>query len=172
MPRLALRRAAAFLLALLILAPFAAAAQNLPLPRFASMRNSESNVRAGPGMQYPIEWVFTRSGLPVEIIAEFDNWRQIRDWEGVGGWVHHTQLTGARSVVVRADGASLHPVLYQPRPDSGLVAQAEPGALGRILECPAADEPGGAYCRLDFAGLSGWMSRDSLWGVYPGEAVD
>ena len=59
----------------------------LPIPRFASLKSDEVNVRTGPGSRYPIDWVFKRKGMPVEIVAEFENWRKIRDWQGAGGWV-------------------------------------------------------------------------------------
>ncbi len=43
----------------------------LKLPRFVSLRTEEVNVRAGPGVRYPVKWVFVRRNLPVEITAEF-----------------------------------------------------------------------------------------------------
>ena len=39
------------------------------LPHFASLRADRVNVRTGPGVRYPIVWVFVRQGLPVEITA-------------------------------------------------------------------------------------------------------
>src|SRR4030095_12903685 len=60
----------------------------LPIPRFASLRSDEVNVRTGPGTRYPVDWVFKRKGMPVEIVAEYENWRKIRDWKGARGWGH------------------------------------------------------------------------------------
>src|SRR5919204_606278 len=74
----------------------------LPLPRFASLRSDEVNVRTGPGTRYPVDWVFKRKGMPVEIVAEFENWRKIRDWQGASGWVHQSLLTGKRSFIIPA----------------------------------------------------------------------
>ena len=68
----------------------------LPVPRFSSMKHGEINVRVGPGLRYQIAWVFTRKDMPVEVIGEFDAWRQIRDWEGTEGWVNRTALAGKR----------------------------------------------------------------------------
>ena len=72
----------------------------LPIPRFASLRSDEVNVRTGPGPRYPIEWVFKRKAMPVEIVAEFENWRKIRDWQGASGWVHQSLLSGKRSFII------------------------------------------------------------------------
>ncbi|MBT3700232.1 MAG: hypothetical protein HOG12_01865, partial [Alphaproteobacteria bacterium] len=47
-------------------------------PRFASLRADKVNLRAGPGVRYPISWIFVRKSLPVEILAEFELWRKIR----------------------------------------------------------------------------------------------
>ena len=72
----------------------------LRVPRFVSMNSSKVNVRAGPGTRYPIKWVFQRKTLPVQIIAESDTWRKIRDFEGIEGWVHQRMLSGRRRAVV------------------------------------------------------------------------
>ena len=55
---------------------------------------------AGPTKDHDVAWVFTRSGLPVEITAEFENWRRIRDGEGAEGWVYHSLLSGRRTAMV------------------------------------------------------------------------
>ena len=80
----------------------------LPIPRFASLRSDEVNVRTGPGSRYPVDWVFKRKAMPVEIVAEYENWRKIRDWQGASGWVHQSLLTGKRSFIIASKAASLH----------------------------------------------------------------
>ena len=68
----------------------------LPVPRFVSLKSDRVNVRAGPNKDQDVRWVYTRAGMPVEITAEFENWRRIRDWEGAEGWVYHSLLSGKR----------------------------------------------------------------------------
>lgn len=68
----------------------------LPLPRFASLRADKTNMRTGSGVRYPIDWVYQRPGLPVEIIAEYGNWRKVRDWLGAQGWAHQSMPSGKR----------------------------------------------------------------------------
>src|SRR5262249_37625253 len=93
--------AAAFAVAaLLSLAAPASGQQHLPLPRFASLDSSEVNLRAGPGRDYRILWVYQRRGLPVEIIEEFDTWRRVRDRDGTVGWVQQNLLSGKRSALI------------------------------------------------------------------------
>ena len=89
----------------------AALAQNradpLPIPRYVSLKSDEVNVRTGPGVQYPIEWVFTRRHMPVEVIEQYEYWRKIRDVEGTTGWVHNSMISGKRSALVTGDVRSL-----------------------------------------------------------------
>ena len=87
----------------------------LPVPRFVSLKSDRVNVRGGPSKDHEVVWVYARAGLPVEITAEFENWRRIRDWEGAEGWVYHSLLSGRRSafVVKRKTSEELAP-LYEP----------------------------------------------------------
>ncbi len=131
----------------------------LPLPRFVSLAAEPANVRTGPGVRYPIEWVFKRKGLPVEIIAEYELWRKIRDSDDAVGWVHKRLLSGRRTVLVGGD--SMQVLLEQPETGAKTVTLAEPGVVARLLECR------GLWCRIDAAGREGWIPRASLWGVAP-----
>ncbi len=62
------------------------------MPRFVSLKSDRVNVRGGPQKEQEVRWVYTRAGMPVEITAEYENWRRIRDWEGAEGWVYHSLL--------------------------------------------------------------------------------
>lgn len=129
---------------------------SLPLPRFASLRTNEVNMRVGPGTRYSINWVYKREGLPVEITQEFEDWRKIRDADGTVGWMHKQMLHGQRMVVIQKKITVLRKTSDE---NSGAVLRAEPGVIGKLLEC----EPG--WCRLQIAGHKGWVQKNSIWGV-------
>jgi SH3-like domain-containing protein len=148
---------AAFLVFVICLAT-TAWAEDLPLPRFASLKADEVNLRAGPGQSYPVEWVFTRKGLPVEIVAEYDQWRKIQDVDGTIGWVHRVMLSGQRAVLIA--GVEVVTAYDQAAGEGPPVFQAEPGVQGRLLRCE--DD----WCRIDVDGAKGWLPMASLWGVY------
>ncbi|MGD9615602.1 MAG: SH3 domain-containing protein [Alphaproteobacteria bacterium] len=133
------------------------------IPRFASLDADRINLRTGPGSRYPIDWVLMRRNMPVEIIAQFENWRRVREWDGTTGWVQQNLLTGKRHVVI-APGET-RPIHREPDPASPLVARAEPGVIGRLTECRA------SWCRIEAASVAGWLRRADLWGVYPDEKV-
>ncbi|HWM80814.1 MAG TPA: SH3 domain-containing protein [Pseudolabrys sp.] len=142
-------------------------ASGLPLPRFVSLKSDRVNVRAGPNKDHEVRWVYTRPGMPVEIIAEFENWRRIRDWEGSEGWVYHSLLSGRRTaIVVPSLQADLVPLFADPEADAAVVAKLQSGVLASIKSCS------GTWCRISGKGFDGWMRQERLWGAYPGEKVD
>lgn len=157
-------RALAVLLSLAAALPALAQSQReaLPIPRFVTLRSEEVNLRAGPGVRYPVEWVFVRRQMPVEILQEFENWRRIRDRDGTEGWVHQSMLTGRRAAIVTGEMRSLR---RRPEAESPVVARAEPGVIGALLECKE------TWCRIETGGFRGWLPRDEIWGVYPNETI-
>jgi len=155
-------RAAIVLAVVLAAAASIAAESKRRLPRFVSLRSDEINVRTGPGERYPIQWVLRRRFMPVEIIAEFEIWRRIRDWEGAIGWVHQRTLSGRRSIIVTGRIRTLR---RRPRSDAPSVARAEPRIVGRLLSCRK------SWCRVDIQGRRGWLRRRAFWGVYPKELI-
>src|SRR5215207_5187614 len=82
----------------------AGSASGLPVPRYVSLKSDRVNVRAGPTKDHDVAWVYARSALPVEVTAEFENWRRIRDWEGAEGWVYHSLLSGRRTATIASKG--------------------------------------------------------------------
>ncbi len=134
----------------------------LPVPRFVSLASDKVNVRTGPGVRYPIAWQFVRRGLPVEVVAEFEYWRRIRDQDCAEGWVHKSLLSGQRAALVTGGMRSL---LAKPEPTAEPAAQLEPGVRVRLLACRD------AWCRVDAGGVRGFLPRAQLWGVYPDEII-
>ena len=108
----------------------------LPVPRFVSLKSDRVNVRSGPNKDQDVRWIYTRAGMPVEITAEFENWRRIRDWEGAEGWVYHSLLSGKRSAVVVPDLKNdLVPLYENPDPKSAETARLQSGVLGVLKSC-------------------------------------
>lgn len=136
----------------------------LPIPRFVSLKSDKVFVRAGPGLRYPIKWVFKKEGLPVEIVQEFDTWRKIRDQDGEEGWVHQTLLSGKRTAMVTADKGGV--LMRKPVTGASPVAVLEPKVLVALAQCH------GAWCSAEAEGFKGWIERKSLWGIYATEELD
>jgi len=135
----------------------------LPLPRFASLRSDKVHLRTGPGIRYPVDWVFVQRDMPVEIVAEFDNWRKVRDWQGTEGWVHRSLLSGRRTALVRG---GIQPLRRDPSGESALIARVEERAVGHVIECAP------AWCRIEIAKVRGWVRKDHIWGVYRDETLN
>ncbi len=139
----------------------------LPLPRFVSLRANRVNLRVGPGTNYAVDWMYLKSGLPVEILQEYDNWRRVRDAEGAEGWINQSLLSGKRTAVVAPwhKGKDVHVNLHTEANTAATVrAYLEPGAIGTLRSC------NGNWCEIEFGGHIGWIEQVQLWGAYPGES--
>lgn len=134
-----------------------------PVPRFVSLKATEVNARAGPGKRYPVKWKYVRPGLPVEIIAEYETWRKIRDWEGQESWVHRAMLSGVRRLIVTGEVRTLRRRAEEAAP---AVVRLEPGMIADVEDC------GDGWCRVEVRNYRGWLKYSEVWGVYPGEVVD
>lgn len=139
-----------------------------PLPRFVSLSQDEVFVRAGPGQQYPIQWVYTRRDYPVEVVLEFGNWRKIKDIEGEEGWVFHALLSGKRTGIIV--GGHLVSAYYKSSRNednaSRVVARLEPFVVVTLDECRP------YWCEIETSGYRGWVQRKYIWGVYEDEFFD
>jgi SH3-like domain-containing protein len=146
----------------------------LPVPRYVSLKTDRVNLREGPSKDHRTAWVFQRAGLPVEIVAEFETWRRIRDSEGTEGWVLHSLLSGRRTALVAPwtkGVAAPIALLERPEDNAESVARLQPGVITSVKDC------GGAWCRvvivLDGArDVTGYIRQEKLWGVYPNEKVE
>jgi SH3-like domain-containing protein len=142
-------------------------ASGLPVPRFVSLKADRVNVRAGPTKDHRITWQYTRPGLPVEVTAESENWRRIRDWEGAEGWVYHSLLSGRRTALVTQKSKDEFVPLHD-KADAGsaVSARLQAGVLATVRRCT------GQWCRIVGQGFDGWIAQERLWGAYPDETVE
>lgn len=146
-------------------------ASGLPLPRFVSLKSDRVNLRSGPGTDYPASWVYRRVGLPLEVVKEFEGWRQVRDSDGATGWVLQSFLSGRRTGLVlpwerKADKAApLVPVRNNDSESARVIAQVEAGVIANLHSCD------GRWCRVSIEQFNGYIEQKKLWGVYEGEAL-
>jgi SH3-like domain-containing protein len=139
----------------------------LPVPRFVSIKADRVNVRGGPDKDHDVSFIFTRVGWPVEITAEFENWRRIRDSDGTEGWVYHSLLSGKRMAAVQLkEKTDLAPLHSEPDSNSPVTAKLEVGVMGTVKACT------GSWCRIAGKNFDGWVEQNDLWGVYPNEKVE
>jgi SH3-like domain-containing protein len=143
----------------------------LPLPRFVSLKADRVNLRAGPGTDYPTSWVYRRAGLPLEVLSEFEGWRQVRDAEGATGWVLQSLLSGRRTALVTpwdAKDNAPAPQLPVRRSDSEsarIVVNVEAGVIANVHSCD------GLWCHVSIDKFRGYLPQKKLWGVYENEIV-
>src|SRR3954470_10280550 len=145
----------------------AVSTSGLPVPRYVSLKSDHVNVRAGPTKDNDVAWVYTRSGLPVEITAEYENWRRVRDSEGSEGWVYHSLLSGRRTAVVTMKNKDDLAAVYESADaTSAVAARLQAGVIAQVKKC------GNGWCRVLGNGFDGWIEQQRLWGVYADEQVN
>ncbi|HTJ56808.1 MAG TPA: SH3 domain-containing protein [Devosiaceae bacterium] len=144
----------------------------LPLPRFASTRSAPINVRVGPGVRYDVAWIYNKPDMPVEITAEFDIWRKIRDFDGSEGWVQQNLLSGSRTGLVSPWKKDTFPLLASASDGAPARAYLPSGFRVDIRRCD------GSWCQVDAAGedasgrkgtYTGYLKQSDIWGAYQGE---
>jgi SH3-like domain-containing protein len=143
-----------------------------PLPRFVSLKSDRVNMRTGPGTEYPMQWVYRRAGLPMEVLREFEAWRQVRDSEGATGWVLASLLSSRRTALVepwlvKADTPEPPqvPLKDDDRDNAANVAMVEAGVIANVKSCD------GRWCAVTIGAFRGHLQQSRLWGVYKGETV-
>ena len=139
----------------------------LPVPRFVSLKTEKVNVRKGPSSDHAVAWVYQSKGLPVEIMAEFETWRRVRDSEGSEGWILQNMLSCKRTALVAPSrkGTFIN-LMAEPSVESGPVAKLASGVIGDIRACD------GSWCRITASGFDGYVDQNLIWGAYPGEVVN
>jgi SH3-like domain-containing protein len=151
--------------------PPGAPASGLPVPRFVSLKSDRVNMRNGPGTDYPTGWVYRRAGLPLEVIKEFEGWRQVRDSDGAEGWVLQSFLSGRRTGLVlpwerkASTAAPIVPVYAGDSLSSSVVANVEAGVIANLHSCD------GRWCRVSIEQYNGYIEQKKMWGAYEGEVI-
>lgn len=148
-----------------ILFPFWAKGEELPLPRFVSLRYNTVNMRTGPGERFPIAWVFHKKGLPLEVIDEFEYWRKVRQSDGTTGWIHKKQLTNNRTAFCNKEQMNIY---KRPEQDSNIIAILKGKVLMKVVECEANND----FCKVNVNELYGHALKDDLYGIYKNEEID
>lgn len=139
-----------------------------PIPRFVSLKASRARMRVGPSTDYVTSWVYRHKGLPLEITAEYDNWRRVRDCQGTTGWMHASLLSGKRTAMTGPWLDQLTAMRARSSPQGFVLAKLAPKVIVQVAFCD------GHWCgvTLPDSGLSGHVRQSTLCGVYPGEVVE
>ena len=136
---------------------------NLPIPRFVSLKASKGNVRRGPSLTHRIDWILKLRNMPLQVVAEHGHWRKVVDFEGAGGWIHYSLLSGARTILVQDDSVD---ILNRPAPNTLIKAKLERNVLAWLTACEI------QWCEISAGGYKGWALKTSLWGVSGDEVFE
>ena len=124
---------------------------------FLTLRNEKVNLRQGPSFDYPVKIFYKKKYLPVLIQDSSNNFRKVRDHENNSGWIHISQLSKKKAAIVIDDEAyifSNNTIYSKP------LAISKKGKLLLIKKCRK------DWCKISNKNLKGWISKNSLWGLY------
>lgn len=149
----------------------------MPIPRFVVLKSQETNLRKGPNVKFPIVWTYKRKGYPMELVAEFENWRKLRDQDGSEGWVHENLITGVRNAMIFKTEYKTDNPMYKQNPGelvlfrypdetSYPMIRAQIGVMGKIKKCQK------EWCKVSLGDTTAWVLKSNLWGVYQDEIID
>ena len=123
--------------------------------KYMSLKNKKVNVRYGPGLDYPIKFVFNKKNYPVEIIDEKENFRKILDFKKNSGWIHRSQLKKSSSFITLDTVILFSDSTKFSRP----IAKIESGRLLNKKKCNL------NWCRVETGEYKGWVLKENLWGL-------
>ena len=121
---------------------------------YLMLKNSKVNVRMGPGLDYPVKFIYKKKYLPVKVIDKKENFRKVIDHKKNSGWIHISQLKKADSAIILSNR-----ILYKnPSTNSKPIANIESGKLFILEKCKK------DWCKVSGKNYSGWINIDNIWG--------
>ena len=122
--------------------------------KFLSLKKNKTNVRYGPGLDYPIKYVYRKVNLPVRQIDEKENWRRVIFLDNNSGWIHWSQLKPSNSVITIQEKI----LFKKPSNFSEPFVRLEKGRLLIIKKCE------NDWCKVITDGYTGWIKVKNIWG--------
>ena len=122
--------------------------------KFISLKKNKTNVRYGPGLDYPIKYIYRKVNLPVKQIDKKENWRRVIFLDNNSGWIHLSQLKPSNSII-----AIKEKILFKkPSNLSEPLARLEKGRLLVIKKCKD------KWCNIATNDYTGWINVKNIWG--------
>ena len=121
---------------------------------YLMLKNSKVNVRMGPGLDYPVKFIYKKKYLPVKVIDKKENFRKVIDHKKNSGWIHISQLKKINSVIVLSNRI----LFKKPTLNSKPIANIESGRLFVLRKCKK------DWCEVSSQNYSGWINMDDVWG--------
>ena len=124
---------------------------------FLTLRFNKVNLRQGPSFDYPVKIFYKKKYLPVLVQDTSDNFRKIKDHENNTGWIHRSQLSKKKAVLILNDKVI---VFKNSTIFSKPLAVLEKGRLCLVSKCK------NDWCKIKVDKYSGWVKKQNLWGNF------
>ena len=121
---------------------------------YLMLKNSKVNVRMGPGLDYPVKFIYNKKYLPLRVIDKKENFRKVIDHKKNSGWIHISQLKKVNSIIVLSSRILYKKPTFYSKP----IANIERGKLLVLAKCKK------NWCKVSSQNYSGWINMDNVWG--------
>ena len=121
---------------------------------YLMLKNSEVNVRYGPGFSYPIKFKYKKRFLPLKIVDKKENFRKVIDFKKNSGWIHSSQLKKNKSFILLKNQI----LFSKPTKYSKPIAKIFSGRLLLVKKCKL------KWCKVKTGKYEGWVTNNNLWG--------
>ena len=121
---------------------------------YLSLKNNKVNVRYGPGLDYPVKYIYKKINLPVKVIDKRENFRKIIDFKKNSGWIHISQLKSSMSLITLKEKI----LFKKPSLFSRPILKIESGRLLIVKKCK------NNWCKIKTGNHSGWINNENIWG--------
>ena len=130
----------------------------LKIPRIVSLKNSLTYMRSGPGKEFPVKFELKQKGYPLKIIAEYNNWRRVKTFNNINGWIHTQLLSSFRTGLITETTF----LKSTPSNSGNSLAKLLPNLLINIKICKK------DWCKIEIERRKiflGWVRKKTIWGA-------
>ena len=133
-------------------------------PFFVSTKDSKTNVRSGPSVDYPIIHVYIKANTPLIVLESYKEWYKVKDINNRTGWVYKNLLSKNKTAIITEDSVYIHTTANRL---SKSVAEIKKNNFVKILTC---QQYAGEFCKVEVLNIQsktkirGWVLKSAIWG--------
>ena len=123
---------------------------------FVSIK-STTNLRAGPGKQYPINWTLTIQNMPVKMLEKGEVYSKVELYDGTLGWIWNATISNKKSLIVLEDS-------YIYDKDKNKIALVKKNTILDKLKCKELIYQVKS-CKVSVSNIKGYINETKVWGT-------
>ena len=144
---------------------------------WGSLKYNKTYLRTGPSKDNKVMWVYKRKGLPIKVLREKEDWKQILLPENQKGWISSSQFSKKRTVLVIDTNSETEKVIKNINPlvikdlNNIPIAYVHKGVILKLMKCSnemceiELDIKKEKYFFKNSFQINGLIEKKNLWGI-------